>query len=56
MSNLFKEKLKFMTMKIEKDSPLKYDLQRKIKLTDEVIGKNGVLGNEKLGGYEENGR
>ena len=56
MSNLFKESLKFMTMKIEKDSPLKYDLSEKTILTDKVIGKNGILGNEKLGGKEENER
>ena len=56
MSNLFKESLKFMTMKIEKDSPLIHELPKQTKLTNEIIGKHGILGNEKLGGYNENGR
>lgn len=55
MSNLFKESLKVLISKVEvKTSPLAYELPKETKLEDKMIGKYGILGNEKC--EKEQGR
>ena len=49
MSNLFKEILKLLNLKVEDNhSPLEFKLTKKTKLDDKLIGKYGVLGYEKF--------
>lgn len=49
MSNLFKEAIKFMTLRVRNEkTPLSYELQKETVLTEKEKGKNGVLGTSKL--------
>lgn len=50
MSNLFKEGLKFMTLKAERTSSPLYGekLPENVIVDEKVIGKYGVLANEKF--------
>ena len=50
MKNPFKEALEFMTLrsKIDNNSPLSYELNKKTELTNKQKGKYGVLGTEKF--------
>ena len=50
MSNLFKEGLKFMTLKTERTSSPLYGekLPKNVIVDEKVIGKYGVLANEKF--------
>ena len=50
MSNLFKEGLKFLTLKAERESSPLYGekLPKNVIIDKKVIGKHGVLANEKF--------
>jgi len=49
MSNLFKESLKFITLKVEqKQSPLEYELPKQTQISDELKENGGILGYSKF--------